>query len=131
MATALANPAEAIRLGAPHVIHNDDELERYTAQLFELSEIKNPSPYDLEAIELLGMLIEKYESERYPVPAASPQEVVRFLLDQHGLQQQDLIPEFGSAAQVSYFMKGRRKLPVDQIAKLSQRFHVSPASLIP
>lgn len=130
MATALANPAEAIRQGAPHVIHNDAELEHYTSQLFELSEIAKPSPFDLEAIELLGVLIEKYEAERYPLPAASPQDVIRFLMDQNGLQQQDLAPEFGSPTQVSYFLNGRRKITLDQITKVSKRFHISPASLI-
>jgi HTH-type transcriptional regulator/antitoxin HigA len=119
-----------IEKGAPHLIHSDEELEAYTAALVELTEVANPSPSQQEAIELLGMLIEKYESERYPVPAASPQDVVRFLMDQHDLRQKDLVREFGSEAQVSYFMKGERKLTVDQIAKLSERFHISPASLI-
>ena len=34
MNTVLANPAEMIAHGAPHVIHNDEELEMYTEALF-------------------------------------------------------------------------------------------------
>jgi HTH-type transcriptional regulator/antitoxin HigA len=30
MSTVLADPAEMIARGAPHVIHNDGELEAYT-----------------------------------------------------------------------------------------------------
>ncbi len=29
MSTALANPAEMIRQGAPRLIHSDEELEKY------------------------------------------------------------------------------------------------------
>jgi HTH-type transcriptional regulator / antitoxin HigA len=130
MATALANPAQMIERGAPHLIHNDEELERYTSVLFRLSEIENPSEFELEAIELLGMLIEKYESEHYSIPAAPAKDVVRFLIDQNGLQQRDLVDEFGSEAQVSMFLNGHRQLSVEQIRRLSERFHVSPVAFM-
>ena len=126
MATMLANPAKMIERGAPRLIHTDEELERYTSELFRLTEIEKPSAFELEAIELLGMLIEKYESERYPLPTAPPTDVLRFLIDQHGLQQRDLVPEFGSEAQVSMFLNGHRQLSVDQLRRLSERFGVGP-----
>ncbi len=130
MATALTNPAKMIEQGAPHLIHNDEELEQYTSALFQLSEVENPSEYELEAMELLGTLIEKYEKERFPTPDASPADVVRFLIDQNGLQQRDLVPEFGSEAQVSMFLKGRRQLTVEQIRRLSARFHIDASAFI-
>jgi HTH-type transcriptional regulator/antitoxin HigA len=133
MATALADPAQMIEMierGAPHLIHNDEQLERYTSMLFRFSEIENPSELELEAIELLGTLIEKYESERHPIPPAPPRDVLRFLIDQNGLHQRDLVPEFGSEAQVSMFLNGHRQLSVDQIRRLSERFHVSPAAFM-
>jgi hypothetical protein len=40
MSTVLANPAKMIAHGAPRVIHNDEELEAYTAALFELTALK-------------------------------------------------------------------------------------------
>jgi hypothetical protein len=35
--TALANPTEMIRQGAPHLIHSDEELAKYTEALFKLT----------------------------------------------------------------------------------------------
>ena len=57
MTTVLANPAKMIAKGAPRVIHNDAELEAYTEALFQLTALKNPSPSEEEAIELLKMAL--------------------------------------------------------------------------
>jgi len=128
MSTVLANPAEMIAQGAPRVIHNDEELEAYTDALFRLTALDRPSPSEIEAIELLTLLVERYEQERYPIPAADPISLVRFLIDQQGLTQRDLIPQFGSESAVSMFLTGRRKLAVGQIQKLCNRFNL-PADL--
>lgn len=125
MSTVLANPAEMIAHGAPHVIHNDAELEEYTEALFELTALENPSPFEAEAIELLTLLVERYERVRYPIASADPVSVVRFLLDQQNLTQRDLIPQFGSESAVSMFLAGRRKLTLEQVRKLSVRFKLS------
>jgi HTH-type transcriptional regulator/antitoxin HigA len=122
MSTVLADPAKMIAKGAPHVIHNDEELEAYTSALFQLTALENPSRSEAEAIELLTLLIERYEETHYPIPAADAVSVVRFLLEQQDLTQRDLIPEFGSESAVSMFLARQRKLTLDQVRKLSARF---------
>src|ERR1700733_2207949 len=123
MSTAqLANPTKMIAKGAPHVIHNDEELEAYTGALFQLTSLENPSRSEREAIELLTLLIERYEETHYPIPAADAVSVVRLLLQQQGLTQRDLIPEFGSESGVSMFLTKQRKLTLQQVRKLSVRF---------
>ena len=128
MSTLLADPAKMIANGAPHVIHNDKELEVYTNALFELTALEKPSSSQVEAIELLTLLVERYEQEHYPIPAADAVSVVRFLVEQRGLAQRDLISEFGSESAVSMFLGGQRKLTVEQIRKLSLRFKL-PADI--
>ena len=90
MSTVLANPAEMIARGAPRVIRNDAELELYTDALFGLTALESPSSSEVEAIELLSLLVERYEQEQYPIPAADPVSVVRFLIAQGNLTQRDL-----------------------------------------
>jgi HTH-type transcriptional regulator/antitoxin HigA len=85
----------------------------------------------LEAIELLTLLIERYEEEHFAIPQASPVEVLRFLLEQHGLKQRDLATELGGESVVSEVLSGKRKLNAAQIGQLSRRFHVSPAVFFP
>lgn len=127
MSTALANPSEMIRNGAPHLIHNDEELAEYTEALFKLTAKARPTREEAEAIDLLTLLIERYEAERYPIPDASPVEVLRFLLEQNGLSQRDIATELGSESTVSLVLSGKRQLNRDHIARLSHRFHVSPS----
>jgi HTH-type transcriptional regulator / antitoxin HigA len=122
MSTVLADPAKMIAKGAPHVIHNDEELEAYTNALFELTALENPSRSEAEAIELLTLLIERYEETHYPVPAADAVSVVRFLIERQDLTQRDLVPEFGSESAVSMFLARQRKLTLEQVRKLSERF---------
>ena len=72
MSTALANPAEMISQGAPRLIHSDEELAEYTEALFALTAKREPTTEEEEAIELLTLLIERYETDRYPVPDPAP-----------------------------------------------------------
>ena len=131
MSTVLANPVEMIRQGAPHIISSDKELSLYTDSLFKLTAKARPSRYDEEAIALLTLLIDQYESQRYPVPDAPAGEVLRFLLDQHGLTQRDLAAELGSETTVSLVLSGKRQLTREHIARLSRRFHVEPSVFFP
>jgi len=131
MSTVLADPAEMIARGAPRVIHSDEELEAYTDALFQLTALENPSLVEAEAIELLTLLVERYEQDRYPIPPADPVSVVRFLIEQQNLTQRDLIPQFGSESAVSMFMNGQRKLTLEQVRKLSIRFKLPADVFIP
>ena len=131
MSTVLANPAEMIANGAPHVIHNDAELEAYTNALFQLTALESPSSSEVEAVELLTLLVERYEQEHYFIPAADPASVVRFLIKQQNLRQRDLIPQFGSESAVSMFLAGHRNLTIEQVRKLCARFKLPADVFIP
>jgi HTH-type transcriptional regulator/antitoxin HigA len=127
MSTVLANPAEMIRRGAPRLIHSEAELADYTQALFDLTANADPTPDEEEAIELMTLLIDRYEQEHYAVPEAEPADVLRFLLERNGLSQRDIAPELGSESTVSLVLSGKRHLNRDHIARLSRRFKVSPA----
>ena len=131
MATVLANPVKMIERGAPHIIRTEEQLDAYTKALFRLTSIELPTIDEVEAIDLLTLLIERYEEEHYSLPEASPVEVLRFLLDQHGLKQRDLAADLGGESVVSEVLSGKRKLNTNHIEILSKRFHVSPAVFFP
>lgn len=131
MSTVLADPAEMIAHGAPHVIHNDAELEAYTDALFRLTALESPSSFEVKAIELLTLLVERYEQEHYSVPKADPVSIVRFLIERQNLTQRDLIPQFGSESAVSMFMTGQRDPTLEQVRRLSARFKLPADVFIP
>jgi len=108
-------------------IHNEQEydaaVERLNALVDEVGD--NPQDPRYRLIETLGVLIKAYDREHHSLPAASGVEVVRFLMEQHGLKQTDL-PEIGSQGVVSEVLTGKRKLNVRQVHALAKRFGVEP-----
>jgi HTH-type transcriptional regulator/antitoxin HigA len=109
------------------VIDSEAQLAAYTKALYSLTAEPRPTRAQVQAIELLTLLIERYEQEHYAVPEASPADVLRFLLERHGLRQRDVAADLGGESVVSEILSGKRKLNTAQIEKLSRRFRISPA----
>ena len=80
-------------------------------------------------VETLSVLIEAYDREHHRLPEASGVEVLRFLMEEHGLTQKDL-PELGSQGVVSEVLAGRRRLNLRQIQALAARFGVDAGTFI-
>lgn len=93
-----------------------------------LDEVGNDKRHPLfEFLEVLGTMVESYESDHVQVRGATGKDVLQFLMEEHGLTQSDL-PEIGSQGVVSEILHGRRELNTRQIKALSKRFSVSPAA---
>lgn len=80
-------------------------------------------------VDIVGDLIEDYEAQFHSMPSGSGVTALKFLMEQHELNQSDL-PEIGSQGVVSEILTGKRELNVRQIRLLSDRFGVSPATFI-
>jgi HTH-type transcriptional regulator / antitoxin HigA len=74
--------------------------------------------------ETLGIFIDRYEARHVRMPATTPSDVLRLLMEQHGLVQSDL-PEVGSQGVVSEILRGKRRLNARQIQALTQRFGIA------
>ena len=82
-------------------------------------------------IEILAPVIAEYERKAFPIPRSKPGAILEFLMQQHGLKQNDLADELGGQSVVSELLRGKRRLNVEQIQKLCRRFNVSPAVFFP
>lgn len=113
------------------VIRNEREYNEAVKRLNELlDEIGNNEKHPLYSLlDTLGTLIEVYEEEHYPIPDATGAEILRFLMDEHGLTQSDL-PEVGSQGVVSEILNGKRELNVRQVRSLAEKFKVSSAVFV-
>lgn len=102
-------------------------VERLNILLDEIGDDEKHPLYGL--MDTLGSLIVLYEEDHHPIPEATGAEVLRFLMDEHGLAQSDL-PEVGSQGVVSEILNGKRELNIRQIRGLAKRFKVSPAVFV-
>lgn len=109
-------------------IRNEADYDRAMAFLNKLiDEVRTNEHHPLyELMDTLGTIMHAYEEEHHAVPACASKDMLRFLMEEHGLKQTDL-PEIGSQGVVSEILKGKRHLNVRHIRLLAKRFRVSPA----
>lgn len=80
-------------------------------------------------VDIVGDLVADYEAVRHPLAETTGIQALKFLMEQHGLQQRDL-SEIGSQGVVSEILAGKRELNIRQVRALAERFGVSPATFI-
>jgi len=80
-------------------------------------------------VDIVGDLIEDYETEHHASIDATGIQALKFLMAQHGLKQGDL-PEIGSQGVVSEILAGKQELNIRQVRLLGERFCVSPATFL-
>lgn len=85
---------------------------------------KNPregsAAYD--ELDVLGTLVSAYEDIHFPIEAPDPVETIKYVMEENGLKQKDLIPYFGSKGLVSEFLNRKRKLTINSIKALHEAF---------
>ena len=113
------------------VPHTESEYQDLVNTLDSLvDEVGNDQNHELAPVmETLGNLIENYENREYKMNEVSPIDVLKYLMQEHGLKQSDL-KEIGSQGVVSEILTGKRILNLEQIKKISSRFQVSPLMFI-
>jgi HTH-type transcriptional regulator/antitoxin HigA len=113
------------------VPHNEKDYNKLVAFLDRLiDEVGNNELHPLSSLmETLGSLIEIYEDHRIEAIEGNPVDVLKNLMEEHGLNQSDLY-EIGTQGVVSEVLSGKRQLNLRQIKLLSKRFKVSPAVFV-
>lgn len=110
------------------VIKNESEYEAALKELEFLMDAEPQSPEE-KALELLSVLVEKYEEEHFPIPLPDPIEAIRFRMEQQGLTQKDLSPFIGSQSKVSEVLNRKRPLSLEMIRKLYEGLDI-PADVL-
>ncbi len=105
-----------------------DRLVEMADSIVDSGKADDGGPMEM-LFSLLCDRIEQHDKEQFVVPNSSPTQVVRFLMEQHGLTQSQ-VPEIGNQSAVSHVLSGRRELTLPQIKGLSARFSIPTDSLI-
>ncbi len=89
-----------------------------------------PNSQEGEEIELLSLLVEKYEQEHRQMEAPNPIEAIRFRMEQMNLKQADIAPLFGGKTRVSEVLNGKRTLTLKMITLLNRYLGIPLESLV-
>jgi HTH-type transcriptional regulator/antitoxin HigA len=88
-------------------------------------------PADTAKLAAQARLIAAYEEGKWPRRAPRTAEIIRYLMDQHGLSRADMIPILGTASRVSEVLRGKKGLSMTMVQRLRTRFGVPADLLLP
>ncbi|WP_396169581.1 type II toxin-antitoxin system HigA family antitoxin [Flavobacterium sp.] len=83
-----------------------------------------------DELELLGMLIDQYENEHFPIDLPDPIEAIKFRMDQMGYSQNDLAKIVGFKSRASEILSRKRKLSLEMIRQLHNELNIPTDVLI-
>ena len=109
--------------------HDYDKISNLLDRLLDIVG-ENEKHELIGLVDVVSHMISIYdEQKKYHIKNISGIKALKFLMDQHNLTQSDL-SEIGSQGVVSEILNGKRMLNLNQVKKLSQRFHVSVETFI-
>lgn len=109
-------------LRKPKTEEDYDALVRAVYELLEMTGDDESHPL-MSLVEIIGDWIEEWDHTHHPMAQASGEEVLGYMMREHGLTQSDL-PGVGTQSVVSEILNGKRKLNLRQIRWLAERFGV-------
>lgn len=89
-----------------------------------------PETKEGDELEILGILLEKYEDEHFPMELPDPIEAIKFRMKQLNYSQNDLAEVIGLKSRASEILNRKRKLSLDIIRKLTEKLHIPSEVLI-
>ena len=110
-------------------IKNDRELNRALKRIDELWGAK-PGTSKGDELDVLMLLVEKYEDEHFAIPASDPVEAIKFLMDQNNLSRKDLEPYIGASGRVSEVLSRKQNLTLAMIKRLHKGLKIPYQCLI-
>ena len=113
----------------PKAIETEAENEA-AITLAESLEHRQRTPEEDALLELLIILIEKFEETSYPLPSLKSDLMLLHLMEARNMKQEELVGVIGSRGVVSEIVNGKRSISKAQAKVLGELFHVSPSLFI-
>ena len=113
-------------------IKNELEYDIALQRVDELMELnpKLDTPFSDE-LEILVMLIEKYEEKNWVINEPDPIEAIKIRMEQMNLKQKDLVPYVGNASKVSELLNKKISLSLNMIINLANGLQLPFELLVP
>ena len=83
-----------------------------------------------DELEILGMLIDNYEMEKFPIGFPDPIEAIKFRMEQLGYNQTDLANVVGLKSRASEILNRKRKLSLEMIRQIHEGLNIPTEVLI-
>ena len=110
-------------------IKTKKDYQRALARLETVFDAKKGSA-EGDELEVLSILIEKYENDHFPIGLPDPIEAIKFRMEQLGYNQADLAKVVGLKSRASEILNKKRKLSLEMIRQLHDKLKIPTEVLI-
>ncbi|HET6428007.1 MAG TPA: transcriptional regulator [Phycisphaerae bacterium] len=123
--------AELVGLLMPRPLHDDVDYRNALSVLDAMAGFEMNSDQE-DYFEAVATFVEKYEAKHHSLEVAdmTPVELLRSLMDEHGMSESDLGRLLGDRSLGHRILAGERELSKAHIRTLSEHFSLNPASLL-
>jgi len=106
-------------------VHTEADYAQARATIDKLlDEVGDDEGHPLsDVLDYLADQVKAYEDEQFQIPPVAPCEVLRFLMDQHQLKQEDL-SDCAPQGRISDILGGKRAISKEIAKRLAKRFNV-------
>ena len=110
-------------------IKTEKDYDQALTRLELIFDAKKGTPQGDE-LEVLGMLIDSYENEMFPIGFPDPIEAIKFRMEQMGYNQSDLATVVGLKSRASEILNRKRKLSLEMIRQIHEKLNIPTEVLI-
>ncbi|KVW34213.1 helix-turn-helix domain-containing protein [Burkholderia ubonensis] len=111
-----------------HNEHDYKEALRIVSALVDADPA--PGTPDGDRLEILAILVERYEAEHFPLDLPDPIEAIKFRMEQAGLSARDMRPYLGNLNRVYEVLNRKRRLSLAMIRRLNRELKIPAEVLI-
>ena len=109
----------------PRIITNKDQYDLYMAEIDRLiSKDPKADSEDGKLLRTLALLVSDYENQNFTFSKPTAIEAIKFVMEEKGLKQNDLVPMLGSKSKVSEVLSGERGLSLPMIKALHRELDI-------
>lgn len=110
-------------------IKTEKDYNDAMTRLEVIFDAKKGSP-EGDELEILGILVDQYEKENFPIDLPDPVEAIKFRMEQLDYNQADLAKIVGLKSRASEILNKKRKLSLEMIRQLHDRLNIPTEVLI-
>lgn len=110
-------------------IKTEKDYNQALERLEMIFDAKKGSP-EGDELEVLGILVDQYENDHFPIGLPDPIEAIKFRMEQMGYNQTDLANIVGLKSRASEILNKKRKLSLEMIRQLHDRLNIPTDVLI-
>jgi len=110
------------------IIKSKRQYQEYLNRMKEIFDAKKGTQ-ESDELDMLALVLEKYEEEKFPIEEPHPLDAIRFMMEQNDISDKDLGEILNGRARVTELFSGNRKLNLNQIRAINERLNV-PAQIL-